>query len=155
MMVSEVWYGTLARPGTGGMTGRDPAASTNRSAVSTSSPACRVFGPVNRASALYTSMPPARRWATALSCSGSMRPKTRSLIAGQSAPPQSARTPNRPASRTVRATSAVWTSILDGMQPRFRQVPPNLLASTTAIRHLANALSGSMLPLPAPTMTRS
>jgi hypothetical protein len=41
------------------------------------------------------------------------------------------------------------------MQPRFRQVPPNRPDSTIAIRHPANALSGSMFPLPAPTMTTS
>ncbi len=84
-----------------------------------------------------------------------MRPKTRSLIAGQSAPVHSAPIPNRPASRTIRATSAVYTSIFDGMQPRLRQVPPKRPASTTAIRQSASSWPGSMFPLPAPTITRS
>jgi hypothetical protein len=84
-----------------------------------------------------------------------MRPNTRSRIAGQSAPAHLARTPNRPACRTSCATSAVCTSIFDGMQPRFRQVPPNRPLSATAIRQPANSLAGSMFPLPAPTITRS
>ena len=100
-------------------------------------------------------MPCERRWAAACSCSGSMRPNTRSRIAGQSAPAHLAPIPNRRACRTVWATSAVCTSIFDGMHPRFRQVPPNRSPSTTAIRQPANSLAGSMFPLPAPTITRS
>jgi hypothetical protein len=39
--------------------------------------------------------------------------------------------------------------------PRFRQVPPNRPLSATAILQPANSFVGSMLPLPAPTITRS
>ena len=39
-------------------------------------------------------------------------------------------TPNSAAARTVRSTSAVWSSSLAGMQPRCRQVPPTRCSST-------------------------
>ncbi len=84
-----------------------------------------------------------------------MRPNTRSRIAGQSAAAQLAPIPNRPACRTACATSAVCTSIFDGMHPLFRQVPPNRSLSTTAIRQSASSSVGNMFPLPAPTITRS
>ncbi len=59
--VSEVRYGTPARPSIDGMAGREPAASTNRSARISSSPTFSVFGATKRASPGNTSMPPLRR----------------------------------------------------------------------------------------------
>gem|GEM_PF-5740397 len=41
-------------------------------------------------------------------------------------------TPQRAASRIVATTSALRHKALVGMQPRFRQVPPNLSRSTSA-----------------------
>lgn len=84
-----------------------------------------------------------------------MWPNTRSRMAGQSAPAHLAPIPNRPTCRTCCATSAVCTSIFDGMHPRFRHVPPNRSLSTTAIRQPSSSFAGSMFPLPAPTITRS
>lgn len=49
MMVSEVWNSTLSRPGTGGMTGRDPVDTTIRSALRCLSTTRRMCGPTNRA----------------------------------------------------------------------------------------------------------
>ena len=57
--VSEVRQETPARPSMDGMAGREPAASTNRSARISSPPTRSTRGPVNCASPGNTSMPPA------------------------------------------------------------------------------------------------
>jgi hypothetical protein len=64
---------------------------------------------------------------------GSMRPKIRSRIAGQSAPPTFTSSPSRALSRASWATSAGSTNIFDGTQPRLMHVPPNTSRSTIAI----------------------
>src|SRR5260221_8239626 len=51
--------------------------------------------------------------------------------------------------------SAVYASILEGTQPRLRQVPPNRSRSTIATRKPGSPSRGSMFPEPAPTITRS
>jgi hypothetical protein len=67
-----------------------------------------------------------------------------------------ASTPKSLARRTVRATSATGTSIFDGMQPRFRQVPPNGPLSTTAVRHPREApADDTSAPEPIPMTMRS
>ena len=55
----------------------------------------------------------------------------------------------------VSATSAAWMSILEGMHPRFRQVPPNLSFSMMAIVQPAWSGPGIVFPEPAPTIIRS
>ena len=54
-----------------------------------------------------------------------------------------------------RARSAVWTSILEGMQPRFIQVPPKAPGSTMATSQLSCSGPIRVLPEPAPTIKRS
>ena len=140
MTVSEVCGEASARPSTAGISGREPAPSTIVSAVISWTPppassTRRVLGPVKRASprsrvrfalsgwwARYSS-PPAEI--------GSIRPKTRSRIAGQSTPSSRSRTPSAADSAGARARSAVRTNILVGMQPRFRQVPPKTACGPT------------------------
>ena len=50
-----------------------------------------------------------------------------------------ASTPNSGALLTVRTTSAVWSSSLAGMQPRWRHTPPTRASSTSAMRSPAAA----------------
>jgi hypothetical protein len=67
-----------------------------------------------------------------------------------------ASTPKRFARRTVRATTATWTSIFEGMQPRLRHVPPKGLPSTTATRQpRCAAVATTSPPEPAPVTMRS
>ena len=69
-------------------------------------------------------------------------PALRLLAAGQSGSgttPAGSFTPCSPAWFTVRKTSAACSSALAGMQPRCRQVPPTLSASTRATDSPADA----------------
>src|SRR4051794_16327616 len=84
-----------------------------------------------------------------------MRPKTRSRTSGQRTPRSSASTPSFADAAGVAARSAVCTNIFVGMQPTFRQVPPNTPRSTIATRQPAKRSSRTELPEPVPTMTRS
>jgi len=84
-----------------------------------------------------------------------MRPNTLARIAGQSTRSSVACTPSRLASPTARAASAATTSIFDGIQPRFRHVPPKRPGSTIAVRRWSSSAPSSMLPLPAPRTIRS
>ena len=87
---------------------------------------------------------------------GSIRPNTRSRIAGQSTVGGSAWIPYRLAPRISRATSAVWTNIFDGMQPSLRHVPPNGSPSSISAT-LRREKRSSMIefPLPEPMTARS
>ncbi len=69
-------------------------------------------------------------------------PALRLFAAGQSGSgvtPPGSFTPCSPAWLTVRNTSAACSSALAGMQPRCRQVPPTLSASTRATDSPADA----------------
>ena len=69
-------------------------------------------------------------------------PALRLFAAGQSGSgftPSGSFTPCSPAWLTVRKTSAACSSALAGMQPRCRQVPPTLFASTSATVRPADA----------------
>ena len=57
----------------------------------------------------------------------------RVMVAAQSSPSFWAWTPYSAACSTVRATDAVSSSSLAGMQPTFRQVPPSRPRSTRAM----------------------
>ncbi len=54
-----------------------------------------------------------------------------------------------------RAIVAGMMYIFEGMQPRFRQVPPYGPSSTMATDQSANRSSTMVLPEPVPMMTRS
>jgi hypothetical protein len=58
---------------------------------------------------------------------------------GRNAPSPSGMMPKSAAWLAVRYTSAVCSSALAGMQPRFRQVPPTLSRSTMAMLSPAEA----------------
>ena len=62
--------------------------------------------------------------------------------------------PELAAVRASTALSAGSTNILDGMQPTFRQVPPNVPRSTIAIFQ-SDRYSGIEFPDPLPMMIRS
>lgn len=102
-----------------------PSASATRSRfgpVNTAVPRSRVRFALSGWEARYSS-PPAEI--------GSMRPKTRSRMAGQSTPSRLSVSPKRSDSAGALARSAVCTNILVGMQPRFRQVPPKTWSGPT------------------------
>ena len=73
------------------------------------------------------------RYALPSDAIGSIRPKIRFLIAGQSTESTVILTPSTPPSRAPSARSAGYTYIFVGMQPTFTQVPPNLPCSTIAM----------------------
>ena len=52
-------------------------------------------------------------------------------------------------------TSAVYTNIFVGMQPRLRQVPPKTSFSTMATRRLSHSGVSKLLPDPVPMMMTS
>src|SRR5690349_19777587 len=64
-------------------------------------------------------------------------------------------TPRRSASRDSSTRSAGRTSILVGMQPTLRQVPPNVPSSTMAMSSPSSSGGRSELPDPVPMMIRS
>jgi hypothetical protein len=76
----------------------------------------------------------------------------RSLIAGQSTLVTAALMPNSGARRTPAATSAVYTSILLGIQPWLMQVPPKAPASMTATGPQDRSSGTMTFPDPEPTM---
>ena len=86
---------------------------------------------------------------------GSIRPKIRSLMAGQSARSVLVRSPSWAPWRAARATSAGYTSILDGMQPRFMQVPPKAQGSAMAMSQWSCSGPMTEFPEPPPRMRRS
>ena len=86
---------------------------------------------------------------------GSIRPKMRSRIAGQRTLSRVSSTPYRELIDGVAARSAVCTNILVGMQPTFRQVPPNVPRSTIATFQSANRRFTIVFPEPVPMITRS
>ena len=157
MTSSEVWTVTPSIPGIGGMVGRLPAAMTIWSPSIDASPMARRCEPVKRASPLNTVMFGAWRLPSSIArASRSMSANTRSTIDGQSIRSMRASMPNRSARRIVRATSATWTSIFEGMQPRFRHVPPKGPGSMTATRRPADAAAAdTSVPDPAPMTMRS
>ena len=63
--------------------------------------------------------------------------------------------PNRPALRTVSATSAAWTYIFVGTQPTLMHVPPKVPSSMIAMRQSASSGVTSELPEPVPMIARS
>ena len=87
--------------------------------------------------------------------SGSRRCQTRPVRRSQSRRSIRAVIPKDAAVWIVSATSAAWMSILDGMHPRFRQVPPNVSFSMMAILQPAWSGPGIVFPEPAPTIIRS
>ena len=97
---------------------------------------------------------PVARYSSPPAVIGSIRPKTRSRMAGQSAPLNEVSTPRRWPWRAASATSAGRTNIFDGMQPTFRHVPPKVPRSIRAIRQSASS-AGMELPEPVPMMIRS
>ena len=165
MMVREVWMrepgaSTAAgsRPGTWGTAGEAPAAMTMRSAV-ISSPlsVTSVCAPVKRTCSgmtvvLGSSWVRYRRPPASIS---SMRAKTRSRTAGQSAPSNEVVRPRRDESAAWRAASAVWTYIFVGMHPAFRHVPPNRCGSAIATVRWEKRSSRIELPEPVPMTSTS
>ena len=130
---SEVIYGTSARPGISGIRGRVPAAITIVSPLIRSPATSRVFSPTNLPFPLNTVIfdacwfPSSTAWASPATSSAARR-----MMNCQSSASTLALMPNSSARWMVSITSAEWINILDGMQPRLRQVPPKDPSSTTA-----------------------
>ena len=85
---------------------------------------------------------------------GSIRPKMRSRIIGQSAPLNWVSMPSFSDVSAASATSAGSTNIFEGMQPRLMHVPPKTSRSTRAILW-SSRNAGIEFPEPVPMMIRS
>ena len=139
---SEVMNGTSTRPSMSGIRGRVPAAITIVSALMRSSPACRTLCPTNLPVSLKTVMFGCWRFPCSMaSASASTVLTARFTMKSQSTADTWVVIPKSSARRIVCMTSALWISILDGIQPRFRQVPPKGPCSTTATESPRSAAS--------------
>ena len=156
MIESDVWNPVSTSPGIGGITGRPPAATRICGAEISRPSTSSTLSATKRAvpSIRVTFGEPDRRYSRPPAAIGSIRPNTRSRIAGQSAPWNRTSMPSRPLCPASTARSAGSTNIFDGMHPRLRQVPPNTSRSTIAIFQSASD-SGIEFPEPLPTMIRS
>ena len=166
MIESDVWNPVWTRPSIGGIVGREPAAINTCGAVivrACRSPPSRslpsitnVLSPTKRAvpSISVRFGVPVARYSRPPAEIGSIRPKMRSRIIGQSAPLNWVSMPSFSDVSAARATSAGSTNIFDGMHPRLRHVPPNTSRSTRAIFQ-SSRNSGIELPDPLPMMIRS
>ena len=126
-----------SRPGSA--RGDDPVVMT-RLSPSTSVPSARRTRWAPASTPASTTSPRLSNTVTSRPCSSVSSPLVRrSTIAclrtwlrPRSSVGSPASTPNSAAPRTVRSTSAVWSSSFAGMHPRWRQVPPTRPCSTRA-----------------------
>src|SRR3989338_1789320 len=152
-----VMYGTLSSPGIGGIEGLAPAAMT-------------IFFPLIRSpftSTTYLST----NFARPLKSKGFLSARTFFSMERESASTvwlalsvtclkftlfSDAVNPNSEARWMVSATSAECITILEGMQPRFRQVPPMAPSSTIATFNPSSAAPAATFnPAPEPITIRS